>query len=295
MHLSAVLATSTTTTTTTTPATSSLSTASVAMILGFVAGLIVLSGVVVILGRRTLDSSTPDSRLLQLRRPPPPDPPPAQGGDAASSDTDASWVRSWIAIALVGGLLVFCAASFAVSDTTLRSSLLGGLVTTAGVAVTFYFSTKASEQAQKNVLQAAGAVPQVVVPLLTAMTRDEVTAVLAHAPVKLVADPPTAAPIWKAVAQTPAAYTTVDSGSSIQVTFEVQPAPPPPPGVGGPPPPPPRPGVVAPAPQPAAVAVPLPEQEQQQVEEEQPVQQQVEEEQPPARPVEQPPDQEQGE
>jgi hypothetical protein len=236
MSLPAVLATSTTTTTTTGPVVTSLSSASIALILGFVAGVIVFSGLLVIIGRRTLDSSTADSRLFQLRRPPdraPVDPaahPAAAAAAAATApvgqgpgnEVDVSWVRSWIAIALVGGLLVFCAASFAVSDTTLRSTLLGGLVATSGVAVTFYFSTKASEQAQKNVLQAAGSAPQVVVPLLTALTHDEVIAVLAHAPVKLVADPPTATAAWKAVTQTPAAYTIVDSGSSIQVTFEEQ-------------------------------------------------------------------------
>src|ERR1035438_4549413 len=36
-------------------------------------------------------------------------------------------VRSWIAISLVIGLLLFCALTFAVNDETLRSTLIGGL------------------------------------------------------------------------------------------------------------------------------------------------------------------------
>jgi hypothetical protein len=72
------------------------------------------------------------------------------------SEAGGSVIRSWIAIALVMGLLVFCAAAFLVDDTSLRSTLFGGLTTSAGAAVAFYFSTKAAEQAQANSANATG-------------------------------------------------------------------------------------------------------------------------------------------
>jgi hypothetical protein len=72
------------------------------------------------------------------------------------SEAGGSVIRSWIAIALVMGLLVFCAAAFLIDDTSLRSTLFGGLTTSAGAAVAFYFSTKAAEQAQVNPANATG-------------------------------------------------------------------------------------------------------------------------------------------
>src|SRR5437016_14228215 len=50
-----------------------------------------------------------------------------------------SVVRSWIALSLVLGLVMFCAFSFAVDDATLRSTLIGGLTASVGAAITFYF------------------------------------------------------------------------------------------------------------------------------------------------------------
>ena len=41
---------------------------------------------------------------------------------------DSTLVRSWLAISLVGGLLIFAAVSFWLDDTTLRSTLIGGVI-----------------------------------------------------------------------------------------------------------------------------------------------------------------------
>src|SRR5450631_855744 len=46
---------------------------------------------------------------------------------SAAFEVGASVVRSWIAISLVIGLLLFCALTFAVPDTALRSTLIGAL------------------------------------------------------------------------------------------------------------------------------------------------------------------------
>ena len=70
-------------------------------------------------------------------------------------DASLSLIRSWIAISLVAGLLLFCAASFALSDKTLRSTLFGGLVASVGAAVAFYFASKDSGQARQDILDAA--------------------------------------------------------------------------------------------------------------------------------------------
>ncbi|MGN6377484.1 MAG: Ig domain-containing protein [Gaiellales bacterium] len=74
---------------------------------------------------------------------------------AAAKEPSKSMVRSWIAIALVLGLLVFCATSFVVGDSALRSTLFGGLVASVGAAVAFYFSSKSADQARADILDAA--------------------------------------------------------------------------------------------------------------------------------------------
>lgn len=67
----------------------------------------------------------------------------------------ATLIRSWIAIASVFGLLLFCAVAFAIDDQWLRSTLIGEVVASAGAAVAFYFSSKSSDQARSDILSAA--------------------------------------------------------------------------------------------------------------------------------------------
>ena len=74
---------------------------------------------------------------------------------ARSKDvTGQSVVRSWIALALVAGLVLFCAVTFAINDPTLRSTVFGGLTTSVGAAIAFYFSSKTSDQARQDILSA---------------------------------------------------------------------------------------------------------------------------------------------
>ena len=58
-------------------------------------------------------------------------------GQLGGSDTDQapSLIRSWIAVALVMGLLVFCAGALYLPDATTRSTMFGGLIASVGAAV----------------------------------------------------------------------------------------------------------------------------------------------------------------
>jgi hypothetical protein len=94
----------------------------------FVVGGSLLAGVVVLLGRVLV---TNKQRI--------PDP-------------SASIIRSWMAISLVFGLLVFCTAAFVVNDPQLRNTLLGGFIASVSSAVTFYFTSKSSDQAVSAVV-----------------------------------------------------------------------------------------------------------------------------------------------
>lgn len=67
-----------------------------------------------------------------------------------------SVVRAWIAITLVGGLLLMGLLMLGGSDSDLRNLVIGAVVTAAGTSVAFYFATKANEDANKTLLSAVG-------------------------------------------------------------------------------------------------------------------------------------------
>ncbi|AGS73687.1 hypothetical protein B446_34445 [Streptomyces collinus Tu 365] len=131
-----------------------------------------------------------------------------------------SVVRSWVAMALVTGLMAFCAVAFAVRDTNLRSTLIGALAAAVGSAVAFYFSGKAAEDARKDVLSAAFGGEEVV-PDLIRCTKDEAAVKLGGTTLKLELAPdsgPSAAPA--AISrQDPAKGATVPRGTAVKVTF----------------------------------------------------------------------------
>jgi hypothetical protein len=120
-----------------TAATTSVTSAQAYVILGLVILGILAAGVVVIVGRKTLPSDATRQRASTIPSEP------------------ASLIRSWIAIALVIGLLIFCGAAFLVDNETLRSTLTGGLVASVGAAVAFYFSSKSADQARTDILGTA--------------------------------------------------------------------------------------------------------------------------------------------
>ncbi len=109
----------------------------------------------------------------------------------ASSSADRSVVRSWIAVSLVVGLLVLTAAEIAGNNATTTSALIGGLTASVGSAIAYYFSTKASEQAQDKLTTAtagSGAGPVVVPDLMGKSVTDALLA-LGSLELRLVVDP----------------------------------------------------------------------------------------------------------
>jgi hypothetical protein len=120
----------TTPTGTTTPAITTHGT----LILWLVVGGIIAAGIVIVVGRNLLKSG--------------------QGGQAASL------IRSWIAISLIIGLLVFCAAALLGNDASLQSTLFGGLIASTGAAIAFYFSSKGADQAREDILNAVTTIGQ---------------------------------------------------------------------------------------------------------------------------------------
>lgn len=117
-----------------TPTVTGTPTANATLILWLIVGGIIVAGIVVIAGRYFLKSG--------------------RGGPAESV------IRSWIAMSLVIGLLVFCAAALLGNETSLQSSLFGGLIASTGAAIAFYFSSKGADQARADILNAAARIGQ---------------------------------------------------------------------------------------------------------------------------------------
>ncbi len=137
---------------------------------------------------------------------------------APRSDAGGSVVRSWIAVSLVLGLVLFTAFAFAVDDTALRSTLVGGLAASVGSAVSFYFSAKSSDQARQDLLSAA--IGTELVPDLEGMTEATATATLGLTSLKLEREPTSSPdPAAKADNQDPSAGTMSPKGTAVRVHF----------------------------------------------------------------------------
>jgi hypothetical protein len=129
-------------------------------VLGIVAGVVVIAGLIVIWSRSLMKEA---------------------GG------TEQSIVRSWLALTLVIGLVLFCGVALFLSDTNLRSVLIGGLAASTGTAIAFYFSSKASDQARQDILNATFGTETV--PDLKGSTKDEAMRRLGQTSLQLVVDP----------------------------------------------------------------------------------------------------------
>lgn len=110
------------------PATTPTLTSHGTLILWLLVGGIIAAGIVIIIGRNLLKDG--------------------QGGQAASL------IRSWIAISLVIGLLVFCITALLTTDSSLQNTLFGGLIASTAAAIAFYFSSKGADQARADILNA---------------------------------------------------------------------------------------------------------------------------------------------
>ncbi len=162
-------------------------------------------------------------------------------------DSEGSLVRSWLAVTLVIGLLVFCAVSFTVADTSVRSTLIGAVAASAGAAVAYYFSSKASDSTRQDILDAAFGLEEV--PDLAGLSVDAATSALGTTGFSLKVDAKSPADGTAVVSQAPTKDTSVRKGSAVTVTLG------PPPAAAAP-----APGAVpvaAPAPAPAAALAPV--------------------------------------
>jgi hypothetical protein len=158
-------------------------------VLGIVAGAILIAGLVVMWSR-------------------------ALTKDAGGSEQ--SIVRSWLALTLVIGLVLFCAVSLFLSDTNLRSVLIGGLAASTGTAIAFYFSSKASDQARQDILNATFGTEAV--PDLKGCTKDEAARQLGQTSLQLVIDPTSSASHGATVdSQVPLKDSQVRKGSLVTV------------------------------------------------------------------------------
>jgi hypothetical protein len=192
-----------------------------ALTLWVIAGFILLAGIVVAGGRRVLEGAPLQRRQRRGEEGPAAatqsPPVAADERDRAASADDRTLIRSWIAISLVGGLLIFTAVSFWISDTTLRSTLVGGLVANAGAAVAFYFASRSADQARKDIL--AASLPSTVTPSLIGDKPAAVNEKLATTSLRVQPTPPNPDSDSQAVDQSPKPNQTTGLGSTIAVIF----------------------------------------------------------------------------
>jgi uncharacterized iron-regulated membrane protein len=139
---------------------SSLSFLQMLAVLGIAAGAIIVAGLIVLWGRTVMKTS---------------------------GETDQSLVRSWLALTLVIGLVLFCGVALFLSDTNLRSVLIGGLTASAGTAIAFYFSSKSADQARQDILKVTFG--SETVPDLKGCTREKALGRLGQTSLQLVVDP----------------------------------------------------------------------------------------------------------
>lgn len=171
---------------------SSLSFLQMLAVLGIAAGAIIVAGLIVLWGRTVMKTS---------------------------GETDQSLVRSWLALTLVIGLVLFCGVSLFLSDTNLRSVLIGGLTASAGTAIAFYFSSKSADQARQDILKVTFG--SETVPDLKGCTREKALGRLGQTSLQLVVDPASStAGDATVVSQIPVKDSQVLKGSQVVVKLD---------------------------------------------------------------------------
>lgn len=169
------------------------------------AGVALLAGVIVIVGRKLFTGKAPERTAGQSMQP------------------DGDFIRSWIAVALVIGLITFCAFAFAVNDSTLRSTLIGGLIASVGTVLAFYFSSKSADKARQDIANAA--VGTEMVPSLTGKSKDEAAQILGKTTFRLT-ERSGSPPGDYVTDQNPPAHMYAPRGSSVLATIGAQLPPP---------------------------------------------------------------------
>lgn len=171
---------------------SSLSFLQMLAVLGIAAGAIIVAGLIVLWGRTVMTTS---------------------------GETDQSLVRSWLALTLVIGLVLFCGVALFLNDTNLRSVLIGGLTASAGTAIAFYFSSKSADQARQDILKVTFGTETV--PDLKGCTREKALGRLGQTSLQLVVDPASStAEDATVVSQIPVKDSQVLKGSQVVVKLD---------------------------------------------------------------------------
>lgn len=138
-----------------------------------------------------------------------------KGRDSAPS----SMMRSWLAIALVMGLLLFTVFSFGVDDQSLRSTLIGAVAASAGSVIAFYFASKSADQARQDILSSV--FPTVTVPDLTGQSKDTAQTNLQHAQLTMAVTTGSSDDAAATVqSQAPAAHAQARPGTTVEVTVQ---------------------------------------------------------------------------
>lgn len=184
---------------------------------GILGGVALLAGLIVIYGRAKFVGTAQQRKDAGAAKD------GMAGAGQSTPDSDGDFIRSWLAIILVIGLISFCAFAFAVNDTTLRSTLIGGLIASVGSAVAFYFSSKAADKARQDVANAATLGTEIV-PSLIGKTKEVAAQILGKTSFSLIDDPDS--PVGENVTvqtQHPSAYANAPRGSSVLVTLGVPP------------------------------------------------------------------------
>jgi uncharacterized membrane protein len=105
---------------------------------------------------------------------------------------DKTLIRSWLAVVLVSGLLLFAVASLFINDPSLWNLMMGGVIASAGTAIAFYFASKAAEQTQQNLLNAAfGGVGPITLPDIRGQTVANASKILEALKLALMTPPGT--------------------------------------------------------------------------------------------------------
>ncbi len=183
-----------------TEAVPALSEGQLGTVLSWIVSLILGSGLLVIIFRVTLEGTPKRQR---------------QG-----TSSDRTLIRSWLAIALAGGLLFFAAISFLINDTSLRNLLMGGVVASAGSAIAFYFSSKTSEQTQQNLLSAAfGNTGTINVPEVKGRTVADARTIIEAVQLNFATDPTTAADGQTVTGTKPPKGSSVKPGDTVVATI----------------------------------------------------------------------------
>ena len=177
---------------------SAAATAHAPLYLGGMAVLILLIGMLILWIRSTLNK---------------------EASGRSSANADKTMIRSWLAVVLVAGLLLFATGSFFIANASLQNLLMGGVIASAGTAVAFYFSSKSSEQTQQNLLNAALG-SQIILPDLTTGTVGDAQKIATALQLALVISPAGSTAAAAVSSTSPPPGSMVRPGTTVNVTAQ---------------------------------------------------------------------------